>query len=89
MILHIKCSKITLIDVFWGVFMTTYKQIQNYIKETYNLCVKTCWIADIKEQCGLKMRHAPNRISKDKRTNPCPESKSECIKATLRHFKMI
>ncbi len=69
--------------------MTTYKQIQNYIKETYNTSVKTCWIADIKEQCGIKMRKALNRISQNERTNPCPKSKSECIKAALKHFGII
>jgi len=32
--------------------MATYKAIQNYIKDKYNCSIKTCWIADMKEQCG-------------------------------------
>lgn len=68
--------------------MATYKQIQIWVKEKYHFIVKTCWIADIKNQCGLPMRVAPNRIGKD-RINPCPTNKKEPIISALLHFGMI
>ena len=33
--------------------MATYKQIQDGVKKNYGFTVKTCWIADVKEMCGL------------------------------------
>ena len=33
-----------------------YKKIITYIKEKYHCTVKTCWIADMKERCGLPVR---------------------------------
>ena len=35
--------------------MTTYKQLQDYIKTKYQVTVKTCWIAHAKEQLGLPL----------------------------------
>jgi len=67
----------------------TYKQIQEYIKEEYGVTVKTCWIADLKEEYDLKTREAYNRIDYNKRTNPCPERHREKIVSTFRFFGMI
>jgi hypothetical protein len=69
--------------------MASYKVIQNWIRNEYGFVVKTCWIADIKEQCGLPMRKAPNRYDEDIRTNPCPTDKIESIKRAFKHFHMI
>lgn len=69
--------------------MATYKEIQSYVKEKYAVSVKTCWIADMKENHGLKKRIAPNRISMDSKTNPCPDDKKEMITDAFKHFKMI
>jgi len=33
--------------------MATYKEVQEYIKKKYGFIVKTCWIAHVKEMCGL------------------------------------
>ena len=68
--------------------MANYKEIADYVKTTYQYTPKSCWIADVKERCGLCVKRAPNRIS-EKRTNPCPENKVASIKAALRHFNMI
>ena len=69
--------------------MATYIQIQKWTKENFGFTVKTCWIAHVKEMCGLEMREAPNRLSQDERANPCPRRKVEPIKKAFRHFGMI
>ncbi len=67
--------------------MATYIQIQNFIKNKYNFSVKTCWIADVKNQFGLTTKVAHNRKS-SQRTHPCPENKKKYIAEALRYFKM-
>jgi hypothetical protein len=69
--------------------MATYKEIQNYIRGKYNYSIKSCWIAHAKELFGLPVRNAPNRISKDSRTNPCPKEKESIIKEAFKNFGMI
>jgi hypothetical protein len=68
--------------------MATYEEIQQYVKANYGFKPKTCWIADVKEQCGIQRREAWNRQGLE-RTNPCPVTKIECIKDAFRHFGMI
>ena len=69
--------------------MATYKQIVDYIKTQYNITVKTCWIAHVKEMSGLNPKQAPNRISPTSRTNPCPDNRIEFIKAAFRYFGIV
>jgi hypothetical protein len=69
--------------------MATYKQVQDFIREKEGFTVKTCWIADVKEQCGLNPKASPNRVSCTTRQNPCPPEKVEVIKDALRNFNMI
>jgi len=69
--------------------MANYKQIQEYIRDTYGYLPKTCWIAHMKEVCGLHPRMAPNRYSISKRTNPCPADKQTDIRKAFVHFHMI
>ncbi|UZE92468.1 MAG: hypothetical protein IB616_01260 [Methanosarcinales archaeon] len=69
--------------------MATYKEIQEYVKKKYGFSVKTCWIAHVKEMCGLSPRIAPNRHSRNSRKNPCPVEKIGPIKDTFNHFGMI
>jgi hypothetical protein len=69
--------------------MGTYKQIQNWILRNYGFTVKPCWIAHVKEICGLNPRRASNRISKTKRLNPCPQNKIKPIQQALKHFGLI
>ena len=63
--------------------MATYQQIQTFVKETYGYFPKSCWIAHMKEMCGLHPRVSPNRFSVDIRTNPCPIDKQADIKMPL------
>ena len=69
--------------------MATYKEIQGYVKETYGFLPKTCWIAHIKELCGIPVKNAPNRISPSHREKPCPPEKMPYIKKAFRYFGMI
>jgi hypothetical protein len=69
--------------------MATYKQIQKYVKNEFGISVKTCYIAHVKEICGLPLRMAHNRFSPQERQYPCPEDKIDKIKKAFRHFGMI
>lgn len=51
--------------------------------------VKTCWLADVKEQYGLNLKKAHNRESAEYRQNPCPSEKVESIKEAFKNFDMI
>jgi hypothetical protein len=68
--------------------MAKYQEIQEYIKNKYGYTVKTCWIAHVKELCGLPLNDAPKRIS-NARTNPCPYDKVDSIRQAFKYFGMI
>lgn len=69
--------------------MATYQEIQAYVKEKYGFVPKTCWIAHMKELCGIPVKNAPNRRSPDRREEPCPPEKMRYIKEAFTHFDMI
>lgn len=69
--------------------MATYKQIQKYIKDNYGYTAKSCWIAHMKEVCGLKPNISPRRYSPESRVHPCPPDKQNDLKEAFKHFKMI
>lgn len=69
--------------------MATYKQIQEYIKKEFGFLCKSCWIAHMKEFCGLSVKISPRKISSNIRQVPCPENKKEAIRAAFRYFHMI
>ena len=69
--------------------MATYKEIQDYVKDTYGFLPKTCWIAHMKELCGVPIKNAPNRISPTHREKPCPPEKMLYIREAFRHFGML
>jgi len=69
--------------------MPTYEQIQEWVRGNFGFTVKDCWIAHVKEMCGLEPRKAGNRLDENERANPCPPDKVEPIKQALRHFGMI
>ena len=47
------------------------KQIQEYTKNHFGYYAKTCWIADVKSQCGIYVKPAWNRKDKYNREVPC------------------
>jgi len=69
--------------------MATYKELQEYIKKEYGYYPKNCWIAHMKEVCGLNPRMSPNRYDPNKRVCPCPLEKQDDIREAFRHFSMI
>jgi hypothetical protein len=69
--------------------MATYAQIQKYVRSQYGFIPQTCWIAHVKEMCGLQPRISPNRYNLKKREKPCPPDKVEPIKEAFHHFGMI
>ncbi|MBD2279403.1 MAG: hypothetical protein HEQ13_24960 [Dolichospermum sp. DEX189] len=69
--------------------MTTYKQLQDYIKTKYQVTVKTCWIAHAKEQLGLPLK-ASQRSSEGKpRVYPCPLDRLPLIREAFEHFHLL
>ncbi|MBD5152699.1 MAG: hypothetical protein HDT20_07810 [Oscillibacter sp.] len=69
--------------------MATYKQIQDYVRNNYGYNPKTCWIAHMKEVCGLPVRQAPNRWNPTSRQIPCPQDKQSDIRQAFEHFHML
>lgn len=69
--------------------MATYRQIQDYVRTNNGFVAKTCWIAEVKSDCGLTHKPASNRIDQGRREYPCPENKRQAIETALRHFKMV
>jgi len=69
--------------------MATYREIQEYVRNKCGYIPKTCWIAHMKELCGLSTRVSPNRYSLDNRTHPCPPNKQVDIRNAFIHFKML
>ncbi|MBD2442969.1 hypothetical protein H6G25_07105 [Dolichospermum sp. FACHB-1091] len=69
--------------------MTTYKQLQHYIKTKHQVTVKTCWIAHAKEQLGLAIK-ASQRSSQGKpRVYPCPPDRLPLIREAFEHFHLL
>lgn len=66
--------------------MPTYRQIQENIRQTHGVTVKTCWIAHVKEMNGYIMRKAPNRKSETERVNPCPEEMRPIIEESAQRL---
>ena len=69
--------------------MATYKKIQEYVKKQNGFVPKPCWIAHVKEICGLSPKISPNRRDINVRQVPCPDEKINIIKDAFRHFGMI
>jgi len=67
----------------------TYKDIQEWVKRTFAFVPKTCWIAHMKESLGFPTRVASNRLTREFRTNPCPEARRAAILAAFMHFDLI
>ncbi len=65
-----------------------YKDVVQDVKTLYGVTVKTCWIADVKEQNGVPTRPVWNRQG-GQRKNPCPASMTPIIEASARKFKLI
>ena len=68
----------------------TYKQIQNYVFETFGFKVSTLYIAQVKKKHGLEVREHYNISKNENQKVPqCPIEKEEAILDALKHFKML
>ena len=68
----------------------TYEQIKEYIFEKYQIKVSSLYIAQVKEECGIKERENYNHSKKEDSKQPkVPEDKRKIIMEALEHFKMI
>jgi hypothetical protein len=77
------------VSIYTFIMKATIREIQNYVRKKYGFAIKSCWIADAKEKCGLEVIVAYNRIDPNKRKYPCPDDKLPAIKDAFKHFKMI
>ena len=68
----------------------TYKMITDYVKEKYDLVVKSTTIAEVKRSFGLEVG---DYNVKDEKTNYRKEKitpeKRQAVEDALRHFKML
>jgi hypothetical protein len=69
--------------------MATYSEMTEWIKDRHGFAAQTCWIADVKSDCGLTRGAAPIRISSSTKVKLCPANKRGAIEDALRHFNMI
>jgi len=69
--------------------MATYKQIQDYVKNKHGYIPKSCWIAHVKEICGLNPKTATNRQAGVGRAHPCPKNKQDDLRQAFLHFELI
>jgi len=69
--------------------MATYRETQITVEGICGCSVKTCWIADVKEQLGLRVRRgAWNRQHRDRRLHPCPDRFRAVIIGVLRQLQV-
>lgn len=71
-------------------FRATYKQIQDYVLDTYGLKVSSLNIAGVKDEMGIakQFSYEDGGMSAGKRPR-CPKEKHDAIVEAFQHFKMI
>ena len=71
-------------------FRATYKQIQNYVLDTYGLKVSSLNIAGVKDEMGIakQFSYEDGGMAADKRPG-CPKEKHDAIVEAFRHFEMV
>ena len=69
--------------------MATYRDVITDVKQHHSRSVKTCWVAHVKEQNGLRPRLAANRTIPGHRRNPCPDWARHIIEESMRRLGML
>jgi hypothetical protein len=69
--------------------MTTYREVQNRVREQYGFVPKTCWIAHILSDHNSLTRRAVSLMNVGVRRYPCPDDKRPPIETVLREFHML
>ena len=68
----------------------TYKVIQSYIKEKYNIKMHTSYIAEVKRNLGIQMQTEERSEELLKYRKPhTPKEKVETIKDALIYFELV
>lgn len=68
----------------------TYKEIQNYVLEKFNLKVSTLNISQVKRKSGISMGTNYNKFKSENIKIPqCTPEKEEAILNALKHFNII
>ena len=68
----------------------TYQEIKDYIQEKHGIKVSSLYIAQVKEQLGIKERECYNKSKSEHAKQPqCPEAKVNLIRDALARFQMI
>ena len=62
--------------------MSFDKEVRFRVRRRAGFVPKSSWIADVKEQLGMPVRRAPNRVGE--RKYPCPPEKRDAIVEALR-----
>jgi hypothetical protein len=62
--------------------MATNADIQLFVKQRHGIVVQSCWIAHVKEMCGLPLRSRRTMP----RIKPCPPQWRPAIEEAMRHF---
>jgi hypothetical protein len=69
--------------------MSTYKEVQAFVKQKSGFVPKTCWIAHVLSDNGGLTRRAVSIMNGGVRRYPCPDDKRPAIEAALKHLKML
>lgn len=69
--------------------MATYKEIADDIRGRYGKVMKPCWIADVKEKNGIRLKPAKRQSESGNRKHPCPDRYRKWIEESLQRFGMI
>ena len=67
----------------------TYKEITEWIQETYGAHVTNLNIAQVKDKCGFEKRENYNKGTEGHRVPKCTPEKEQMIMSALKHFNML
>lgn len=67
----------------------TYKEITEWIQETYGAHVTNLNIAQVKDKCGFEKRENYNKGTEGHRVPNCTPEKEQMIMSVFKHFNML
>lgn len=67
----------------------TYKEITEWIQETYGAHVTNLNIAQVKDKCGFEKRENYNKGTEGHRVPNCTPEKEQMIMSAFKHFNML
>lgn len=65
--------------------MDTYDAVRDRIRERTGRVMQPCWIADVKERNGIRLR----TVRTGPRKHPCPPQWQSAIEEALRYFGVL